>query len=34
MFKFLIVTAALAAGVWLVLQNLSDIERYMRLRSM
>jgi hypothetical protein len=34
MFKYLIVAAAVAAGVWIFLQSLPDIERYIRLRSM
>jgi hypothetical protein len=34
MFKFIIVAAAVAAAVWVFVQSLPDIERYMRLRSM
>lgn len=34
MFKFLIIAAAVAAGVWVFLQGLPDIQRYIRLRSM
>lgn len=34
MFKLLIVVAVFVAGLWVLQQQLPDIERYFRLRSM
>jgi len=34
MFKLLFTVAVIAAGVWIIQQNLPDIERYMKLRAM
>jgi hypothetical protein len=34
MIKFLVTAAVVAAGVWVFLQSLPDIERYLKLRSM
>jgi hypothetical protein len=34
MFKFLVVVAVVAVGLWIFQQQLPDIERYMRIRSM
>ena len=34
MFKFLVVVAVIALGLWIFQQQLPDIERYMKMRSM
>ncbi len=34
MFKFLLAVAVVAAGLWFFQQQLPDIERYLKLRSM
>jgi hypothetical protein len=34
MFKFLFMIAVVAGGVWVFLQALPDLERYMKIRSM
>lgn len=34
MFKFLLMVAVIVAGLWVLQQNLPDIERYMKLRQM
>jgi len=34
MFKFLVVVALAALGLWILKQQLPDIERYIRIRSM
>jgi hypothetical protein len=34
MFKFLVVVAVVAVGLWIFQQQLPDIERYLRIRSM
>lgn len=34
MFKILIVVAVVAAALWILQQNLPDIERYLKLRNM
>jgi hypothetical protein len=34
MFKILLTVAVIAVGLWILQQNLPDIERYLRLRDM
>ncbi len=34
MFKFILVVSAAALVVWIFIQQLPDIERYMKIRSM
>ncbi len=34
MWKLLLVVLALGLGAWVISQNFSDIQRYLRLRSM
>jgi len=34
MFKFLVVIAVAALGLWILQQQLPDIERYLKMRSM
>ena len=34
MFKFVLLAVALGLGFWIVQQNLPDVQRYLKLRSM